>query len=720
MGAAPRPVDDRWLALLVEASADVVAVIDENGVLLYANPAAQALFGYDLDAWRGRSVLDLVHPDDLALALGSLESMLIRTDRPGDPIEVRVRTETGAWRQVELVATNRLQDERFGGLILAIRDITERRAAERGRASAERVLDHTFAHNPIGMTLCTLDGRFVKVNPAFCDLVGRSEAELLAETYQALTDPEELAAEQDAMVAVIQGERPSFTTDKRIVRKDGTVRMGELTVSMVEDPDGVRLVFGQLRDVTDQRELQRELEHRSLHDPLTGLANRALFHDRVTVAHHRHRRYGAGLSIAFVDLDDFKTVNDALGHAAGDELLRGVADRLTNRFRATDTVARVGGDEFAVLLDESGSADDAERLAAEIVALFDAPFTVGGRRLRVGASVGIASLIAGRDDARGVEELVADADLAMYAAKQAGKGRWRSFRPSMRSRAASSLGIREHLEHGFSTDAVEVHYQPMVETATGRICGIEALARWRHPKLGLLRPGDFLAVAEEMGLAAVLDWCVLDRVALDRARWRTEAPALADLPLSVNITVAEVGPELEKRIDAFLDSPGGQGTQLWVELTERAMILNADSVAPTLDRLRARGIGLALDDFGVGYSSLAHLHRLPIDLVKLDRAFLASVATAGPDFMAAVVDLCAGLDLQVVAEGVETYEQHQVVCAVGIAWAQGFFYAGPRGPVALASLLAAAQPTPPSRPSAAQPTPPSLLVPGSGALSAPT
>jgi diguanylate cyclase (GGDEF)-like protein/PAS domain S-box-containing protein len=696
MGVAPRPVDDRWLALLVEASADVVAVLDENGVLLYANPAAQALFGYDLDAWRGRSVLDLVHPDDLALALGSLESMLIRTDRPGDPIEVRVRTETGAWRHVELVATNRLQDERFGGLILAIRDITERRAAERGRASAERVLDHTFAHNPIGMTLCTLDGRFVKVNPAFCDLVGRSEAELLAETYQALTDPEELAAEQDAMVAVIRGERPSFTTDKRIVRKDGTVCMGELTVSMVEDPDGVRLVFGQLRDVTDQRELQRELEHRSLHDPLTGLANRALFHDRVSVAHHRHRRYGAGLSIAFVDLDDFKTVNDALGHAAGDELLRDVASRLTNRFRATDTVARVGGDEFAVLLDESGSADDAEHLAAEIVALFDDPFTVGGRRLRVGASVGIASLIAGRDDARGVEELVADADLAMYAAKQAGKGRWRSFRPSMRSRAASSLGIREHLEHGFSTDAVEVHYQPVVATATGRICGIEALARWRHPKLGLLLPGDFLAVAEEMGLAAVLDWCVLERVALDRARWRTEAPALAALPLSVNITVAEVGPELEKRIDAFLSSPGGRGTQLWLELTERAMILNADAVAPTLERLRARGVGLALDDFGVGYSSLAHLHRLPIGLVKLDRAFLASVATAGPDFMAAVVDLCTGLDLQVVAEGVETYEQHQVVCSVGIAWAQGFFYAGPRGPVALASLLAAAQPTPPS------------------------
>ena len=361
MGAEPRPVDDRWLALLVEASADVVAVLDDSAVLLYANPAAETLFGYDLDARRGQSVVDLLHPDDLGLALGSLDSMLTRTDRPGEPIEVRVRTSAGSWAHVELVATNRLQDERFGGLILAIRDITDRRAAERGRASAERVLDHTFAHNPIGMTLCTLDGRFVKVNPAFCALVGRTEAEVLADTYQGLTDPDELAAEQEALVAVIRGDEPSFTTDKRISRPDGTMKMGELTVSMVEDPDGVRLIFGQLRDVTDQRELQRELEHRSLHDPLTGLANRALFKDRVTVAHRRHRRYGAGIAIAFVDLDDFKTVNDALGHAAGDELLRGVAERLTNRFRASDTVARVGGDEFAVLLDESGESADAER-----------------------------------------------------------------------------------------------------------------------------------------------------------------------------------------------------------------------------------------------------------------------------------------------------------------------------------------------------------------------
>jgi len=709
MGSEPRAVDDHWLALLVEGSADVVAVLDESAVLLYANPAAETLFGYDLGARRGQSVVDLVHPDDLTLALGSLESMVTRTDRPGDPLEVRVRTDSGAWRHVELVATNRLHDESFGGLILAIRDITDRRAAERGRASAERVLDHTFARNPIGMTLCTLDGRFVKVNPAFCALVGRTEAELLADTYQGLTDPDELAAEQEALAAVIRGDEPSFTTDKRISRPDGTTKMGELTVSMVEDPDGVRLIFGQLRDVTDQRELQRELEHRSLHDPLTGLANRALFQDRVTVAHRRHRRQGAGLAIAFVDLDDFKTVNDALGHAAGDELLRGVADRLTRRFRATDTVARVGGDEFAVLLDESGSASDAERLAAEIVGLFDQPFVVGERRLRVGASVGIAPMVPGRDDERGVEELVADADLAMYAAKQAGKGRWRSFRPSMRSRATSSLAIREHLEQGFAADAVEVHYQPVVDTATGRARGIEALARWRHPDLGLLRPGDFLGVAEEMGLAAALDWCVLERVARDRARWRTEAPALVELPLSVNITVAEIGPELEERIDAFLDSPGGQGAHLFLELTERAMLLNADNVTPTLERLRSRGIGLALDDFGVGYSSLAHLHRLPVEWVKLDRAFLASVATAGPDFMAAVVELCAALDLRVVAEGVETYEQHQVIRSVGITWAQGFFYAEPRGPVALASLLAASQPTPPSQ-----------VAPGSGAtLSSP-
>jgi EAL domain-containing protein (putative c-di-GMP-specific phosphodiesterase class I) len=208
-----------------------------------------------------------------------------------------------------------------------------------------------------------------------------------------------------------------------------------------------------------------------------------------------------------------------------------------------------------------------------------------------------------------------------------------------------------------------------------------------------------------MGLAAALDWCVLERVAIDREKWLTTAPQLAALPMGVNITVAEIGPVLEERIDAFFDSPGGAGTHLHLELTERAMLLNADAVSATLDRLRKRDIGLALDDFGVGYSSLAHLHRLPVGIVKLDRAFLSSVQTAGSDFMAAVVELCAALDLTVVAEGVETFEQHQVVTSVGIHYAQGFFYAEPRGPGALTTLLA-------------QPAPPSQEAPGSGEVSA--
>ncbi|HEY8059495.1 MAG TPA: GGDEF domain-containing phosphodiesterase, partial [Acidimicrobiales bacterium] len=372
-----------------------------------------------------------------------------------------------------------------------------------------------------------------------------------------------------------------------------------------------------------------------------------------------------------------------------------------------DTVARVGGDEFAVLLDEAGTAADAEALAAELVALFDQPFLIAGRHLRVGASVGIAPMATGSDDARGVEALVADADMAMYAAKQSGKGRWRSFRPSMRSRAAASLDIREQLEHGFRADAIEVVYQPVADTATGLAVGLEALARWHHPTLGLLRPIDFLDVAEEMGLATVLDRRVLERVALDREEWRHDAPTLLDLPLSVNVTVAEIGPTLEHDVDVFLASQGGAGTRLFLELAERAMLLSADTVAPALERLKARGIGLALDGFGVGYSSLAHLHRLPVDVVKLDPAFLASVPTAGSDFMAAVVELCAALDLRVIAEGVETYEQHQVVRSMGITWAQGFFYAEPSGSAAVATLLAG------------QPAPPEQRPPGSGAVSAP-
>jgi diguanylate cyclase (GGDEF)-like protein/PAS domain S-box-containing protein len=705
MGSGRWAPGEHWLAVIAEGTADAIAVLDRDAVLLWANPAAEDLFGYELADRRGRVILDLVHPEDLDLVVGSLAEMA-NIELPGAPLEVRARAADGHWIYVEVVTTNLLEDERLGGMIISIRDITARRAAESARASAQRVLDHTFAHNPVGLVLTTLDGHFVKVNPAFCEFLGMTEAELLADNYRSLTPPKEYEAEQSEMAAVIRGERPTFSADKKIVRRDGTRAIGELTISMLEDPDGVRLVFGQLRDVTEQRELQAQLEHRSLHDPLTGLANRELFADRVSLAHHRHRRYGNGLSVAFVDLDDFKTVNDALGHAVGDELLRGVAERLTERFRATDTVARVGGDEFAVLLDEAGETHDAEQLAGEIVALFDEPFVLAGRRLRVGASVGIAPMIPGRDDRRGVEELVADADLAMYAAKQAGKGRWRAFRPSMRSRAAASLDIREQLEQGFHAEAIEVHYQPVVDTASGLAVGIEALARWRHPSLGLLRPGDFLDVAEEMGLAAALDWCVLERVAIDRERWRETAPNLLHLPVGVNITVSEVGPVLEERIDAFLASPGGEGAHLHLELTERAMLLNGEAVSDALDRLRKRGIGLALDDFGVGYSSLAHLHRLPVGIVKLDRAFLSSVQTAGSDFMAAVVELCAALDLAVVAEGVETYEQHQVVTSVGIRFAQGFFYAEPRGPSALASLLAA------------QPAPPEQDAPGSGAVSA--
>jgi EAL domain-containing protein (putative c-di-GMP-specific phosphodiesterase class I) len=272
----------------------------------------------------------------------------------------------------------------------------------------------------------------------------------------------------------------------------------------------------------------------------------------------------------------------------------------------------------------------------------------------------------------------------------------------MRSRASSRLGIRERLQGGFEAGAVEVHYQPLIDTGSGAPVGLEALARWRHPDLGLLRPGEFLELAEEMGLAAALDHRVLERVAEDRQGWRATAPHLLDLPIGVNITVADVGPTLEDHIARFFDSPGGAGTELFLDLTERALLLNVDAVAATLERLAERGVGIVLDDFGVGYSSLAHLHRMPIGHVKLDRAFLASAQTTGAGFMGAVVNLCTSLGLGVIAEGIETYEQHELIRSVGIRRAQGFLYAEPRGARAIGELLAgeplrSAHPAPPEQ-----------------------
>ena len=446
---------------------------------------------------------------------------------PGAPLEVRARAADGRWIHVEVITTNLLDDERFGGHDRVDPGHHDRRDGGAARASAERVLDHTFAHNPIGMVLCTADGRFVKVNPAFCELVGLTEAELLADTYQGLTDrrgaaPRSRTPWSPSSAASRRASRPTSASPARTAR----VRIGELTVSMVEDPDGVRLIFGQLRDVTDQRELQRELEHRSLHDPLTGLANRALFADRVEPCPPpppslRQRPVGA-----FVDLDDFKTVNDALGHAGGRRAARagwpsGSRTRPGHRHRGPGRRRRVRASCWT----RAGSAG--RRRATwppRSCELFDEPV----HRRRPPAP------------GRGQRRHRLDGDRPERRPRRRGAGGRR--RPRHVRGQAGGQGAMACLP---AVDALPGRRQPRHPGAAGARLphrghrgplpaggrhgdrspvGLEALARWRHPSLGLLRPGEFLDVAEEMGLASALDWCVLERVALDRERWQRDRP----------------------------------------------------------------------------------------------------------------------------------------------------------------------------------------------------
>jgi len=416
-----------------------------------------------------------------------------------------------------------------------------------------------------------------------------------------------------------------------------------------------------------------QLEHQAFHDPLTGLANRALVLDRLTQGLLRAERRGEELCVILLDLDDFKHVNDSLGHAAGDRLLTLVAERLRSALRPTDTPARLGGDEFAVLLEDTSEAL-ASRVAERILDVFAEPFDVGGREVFVSTTLGIAPAGAGE---RNAEALVRDADAAMYTAKANGKRGFAVFVPQMRTAAVARLEMETRLRHAVERGEMELHYQPIVEVADGSVAGVEALVRWRHPERGLLGPGEFIPLAEETGVIEEIGEWVLRTACRDIRSIRGDDGRDADLPVTVNLSPRQLrNPGLTDLVAAVLDGTGLRPERLVLEITETAMAADTPGNLASLRALRRRGVRVAVDDFGSGYSSLGQLRRLPVDMLKVDREFLAEARS--PDAVAllrAIVELGSGLGLTVVAEGVEREDQLALVRGVGCAMGQGWLWA---------------------------------------------
>jgi diguanylate cyclase (GGDEF)-like protein/PAS domain S-box-containing protein len=487
------------------------------------------------------------------------------------------------------------------------------------------------------------------------------------ESYLARIHPDDRELVEREIAAGLDGAR-SFRFEHRVVRADGEVRTVAGQGHVIADPVGrPAQMLGTAQDVTERRLAERKLEHQALHDPLTGLPNRLLFVDRLEHALTRARRPGSSLAVYFCDVDDFKNINDGLGHETGDELLMALPPRLREALRASDTVARFGGDEFVILCEDLGSEAEAEQIAERITAAFALPFGVAGREHHLSVSVGVVFVRGGQASA---PEVLRDADAAMYRAKGGGKGRFEVFDARMRASLVERLQIEEDLRRALERDELRLHYQPVVSLPDGAIVGAEALVRWEHPERGLLAPAAFIAVAEESGLIVPLGTWVLGEACRQAAAWRRT--------VSVNLSARQIShSDVAELLERTLRETGLDPALVELELTES--VLMEQAAMRTLVRLRELGVRLVLDDFGTGYSSLSYLKRFPIDALKIDREFIDGLG-AEPEataIVSAVLSMAQALELDVVAEGVETEAQLAWLRERGCGFAQGYLLGRP-------------------------------------------
>jgi diguanylate cyclase (GGDEF)-like protein/PAS domain S-box-containing protein len=490
-----------------------------------------------------------------------------------------------------------------------------------------------------------------------------------------------------AIAEIAESPGADRTFGVRMRHADGSWRSIECVAKNLLDEPAIAGIVINYRDITDRQALEEQLVHQAFHDPLTGLANRALFADRVAHAVERRRRDRRPLIVVFADLDDFKTINDSLGHEAGDTVLVEIAQRFVEAIRPGDTVARLGGDEFAVLLEDVTDRHDGEQVAQRLIAATGRSIEVGGSDVVVGVSIGIA---VGQDQGVDADALLRDADVAMYNAKRRNRGGFALFEPTMHAAAVARLELEADLRRALDHGEFVVFYQPIVELGDGRITGFEALVRWERPGRGLVTPDAFIPLAEATGLIVPMGRWVLREACRQAAIWSAARGTASPLSMSVNLSVREIqDPGLVDHVATVLRETGIGPATLVLEITESSMVEDADETLVTLHALRALGVRLAIDDFGTGYSSLSYLQRLPIDVLKLDRS-LVTISEAGQRDAAlvdVVVRLGRELGLQTIVEGVEEPQQRSRLVALGCELGQGFLFARPMDAAAASALL---------------------------------
>src|SRR5579875_128018 len=689
-------VSEEGIQALSRYSSDIAIVASPSGRILFVSPSIERV-GWRPEDLVGKDGWSFIHPDDVAADRAEVEAALVE----GRTVtrEWRMRRADGSYGWFEQTLTNLSHVPAIGGIVGNFRDVTERHEADEARRESELVLRRVIEATSDAYLGIDHDGILTEWNRAASQMFGWTEAEAVGQDLAALIVPEE-----DRPVfrlrfgRVARGEDGQFL--QRPFEMTALCRSGRrfpVEVSVVQVKVRDHLYFRAfVRDIAERKEAEARLAHQALTDSLTGLPNRTLLRDRLARAVARMGRHGGLVAVMFLDLDRFKLVNDGLGHDAGDELLVEVSRRVRVAVRDTDTVARYGGDEFVVVMEEVAAVEDVLAVADRILDSVRQPVLLAGREVRPRVSIGVAAT---EDGTSPPDNLVRDADIAMYRAKERGGQCAEVFESVMDSRAIVRFELERDLRTAIETTRavppaapapagrLELHYQP-IYALDGPLVGLEALVRWEHPSFGTMAPVEFIPLAEETGLIVPLGEYVLEEATRQLALWRREvSPTLS---VSANISARQLDdPGLPLFVAGLLERYDLDPEALCLELTETALLRDSGAAVLALEELRRLGVRLAVDDFGTGYSSLVYLRRFPVQVVKLDRSFVSGVPSNREDaaIVAAVIVLAHALGMEAVAEGVETSEQKAALALLGCELGQGYLWSPPQPEAHISAFL---------------------------------
>ncbi len=661
---------ERRFRTLVENSSDIVMVLDDDDEIVFASPAIQPVLGRDESDVMGENVRVLVEGGHLETVERFVHA--VRAGAAIGPVELQIRRRDGVLRWFELLGNDHRDNAEIGGIVLTARDITDRRTADDRMARSEARFRSLVQHSSDVIAVIDGAGLFAFVSPSITTVLGYRSDSIVGSSVFDLVAPAHRSRVEERL-AVISEAFTRIDLELDVRAASGRYQTLAVTLTDLRDEPAVDGIVLNARDITVHRSLEKDLEQQSVTDPLTGLPNRVGFIETVQSVLDDPR--APSPTVLLLDLDDFKTVNDGLGHSFGDELLTVVADRLRTSLRLSDHAARLGGDEFAVLLRDAYTQTDVQHVADRLLDDLRKPVVMRGEDVNLSASIGVA--MAGESD--DAEDLLRNADAAMYQAKDEGKNRFEMFEEQIRADMIERLELKNDLRRGISNDELILYYQPIVDLATDRITGAEALVRWNHPRRGILAPGAFIGLAEESGLIGRIGQWVFEEACRQVTEWNGRRDPSEQLTMSINLSARQL--ETDESVDDLLQAATDIGVarqQIILELTESVLIENLADRA-RLTRLQSEGFRLAVDDFGTGYSGLAYLQELPFDIIKVDRAFVSGVDTNvnRATFLESILDLAKGVGARTVGEGIEGGGELELLKKLGFDYGQGYYFSRP-------------------------------------------